>query len=455
MIEVEIDKSVYLDCYQHLLEAAEIDIEILYGGRDSGKSKFIAQKLTDECLGAEYFRCLLIKQTHESIKDAQWQMIKDNADQWGVDSLFNFKVSPLAIQCVNGGSFHARGLDDPGKLRSFTNPSHVWVEEANQTTEEGFITIITGLRSDYGRIMVYMSLNPEALTADFRDFWLYKMFFAGHEGQLSFSGSFTIKDPVTGEPMKGKNGQIIQLNYRVTHVTYADNPYCTPQRIAFHESLKSSNYYWYQVFTLGLWGNQANDSPWAFAFDRKKHVGRCQLNRNEPVYLAWDFNRNPMCCSVIQWYGDHIYVLQTFKIPKAGVDAVCAHILVFYPGCLYIVTGDYNGNNESSLYQEQVTHYKLIKLYLKLSDNQLKVKTNPRLQKNQTHVNSILAFYKVTIDEEKAKPLIFDMENVKKRADGTIVKEDRDDPTQQADALDTFRYFCNAFMGWFRPMDKK
>jgi hypothetical protein len=302
---------------------------------------------------------------------------------------------------------------------------------------------------------MWLSLNPEATCADFREFWLYKMFFAAHEGQLSFTGELDVSDPDTGEPMRDKQGNLIRVSYRATHVTYSDNPYITPQRIAFHEALKRSNYYWYQVFTLGLWGNQANDSPWAFAFDRKKHVGHCMLNRNEPLYLCWDFNRNPMCCSVIQHYGGHIYVLQVFKIMKAGVDAVCAHILVFYPGCLYIVTGDYNGNNESSLYQEQVTHYKLIKLYLKLSDGQLKVKTNPRLQRNQTHVNSVLAFYPITMDEEKAKPMIFDMENVKKRADGTIVKEDRDDPAQQSDALDTFRYFCNAFMDWFRPMDKK
>ncbi|HET6255848.1 MAG TPA: phage terminase large subunit [Puia sp.] len=455
MIEVEIHKDVYLECFHHLLEPNDIDIEILWGGRDSGKSKFIAQILTEDCMGADYFRCILIKQTHESIKDAQWQMIKDNAEQWGVDPLFRFKTSPLGIECRSGGTFATRGLDDPGKLRSFTNPSKVWVEEANQTTEEGFITIITGLRSDYGKIKVWLSLNPEALTADYKEFWLYKMFFAAYEGQLNFTGAMVINDPKTGQPMKDKEGNPVQVTYRATHVTYVDNPYVSPQRIAFHESLKNTNYYWYQVYTLGLWGNQANDAPWAFAFDRSKHVGHCQLNPKEPVYLSFDFNRNPMCCAVIQHYGGRIYVLQVFKIPKSGVDAVCAHVLVFYPGCLYIVTGDYSGNNETSLFAEQVTHYKLIQQYLRLSPGQLKVKPNPRLQKNQTHVNCVLAFYKVTIDEEKAAPLIFDMQNVKKRADGTIVKEDRNDPAQQSDALDTFRYFCNNFMDWFRPMDKK
>jgi len=455
LIEIEINRDAYLDCYHHLLEDNDIDVEILWGGRDSGKSKFVAQKLTDECLDAEYFRCLLIKETHESIKDAQWQMIKDNAEQWGIDSLFKFRTSPLGIECQSGATFHTRGMDNPGKIRSFTNPSRVWIEEANQISETGFITIITGMRSDYGKIKVYMSLNPESTDPDYEEFWLYKMFFKPNEGQLNFTGVLAVTDPDSGRPMLDEHGNPIQIKYRATHVTYRDNPYVSPQRKAFHETLKNSNYYWYQVYTLGLWGNQANDSPWAFAFDRKKHVGRCQYNPNYPLYLSFDFNRNPMCCSVIQHIDGHIYVLHVFKIKKAGVDTVCAHILVYYPGALYIVTGDYSGNNESSLYGEQVTHYKLIKLYLKLAPGQLKVKTNPRLQKNQTHVNGILAFYKVTIDEENAKPLIFDMENVKKRADGTIVKEDRNDPAQQSDALDTFRYFCNTFVSDFNPLAKK
>jgi hypothetical protein len=49
----------------------------------------------------------------------------------------------------------------------------------------------------------------------------------------------------------------------------------------------------------------------------------------------------------------------------------------------------------------------------------------------------------------KAKPAIYDAEKVKTRADGTIVKDDRNDPTQQADVLDTIRYWFNQFMGWF------
>lgn len=446
MIEVEIEKDIYLDCFSHLIEENDIDIELIWGGRDSGKSQHVAMMLEEEAMAADYFRCLLIKHTHESIKDAQWQMLKDIAEEWGVDSLFKFQSSPLGITCANGNKFLARGMDKPGKIRSISNPSHAWVEEANQTSEEAFINLLTGLRSKGKRVKLFLTFNPEAECADYTEFWLWKMFFKKHHPEKNFTGEIVMELKLP----EGKKE--VKLKYRSTHVTYQDNPYVTDQRKAFHESLKESNYYWYQVFTLGEWGNKENDSPWAFAFDERKHVAAQELfaDPGDYLYLSFDFNRNPATCSVIQWPNQQkVRVIESIKIPKAGTEAICDHILVNYPGYLYIVTGDYSGATPSSIYKEEVTNYTMIQQKLSLGDAQIMIEPNPKLQKNQVLVNAILANYPVEICPVKGKGLIFDMKNVKKRADGTILKKDRDDPAQQADLLDTFRYWCNKFMGWF------
>lgn len=446
-IDIEFNRDVYLPIYQPLVvDDPTIDIEILYGGRDSGKSQFVAQKLIDESLDAPYFRCLLIKETHESIKDSQWQMLKDVAEDWDVARFYKFTESPLAIKGGANAIFGTRGMNDPGRIRSFTNPSHAWLEEANQITETGFVTLLTSMRSNRGRVKLYLTLNPEATSADFVDFWIYKWFFAKYEGQLSFTGEYVLEIPLPG----GKK-ETVRLRYRCTHTTYHDNPFVTPQRKAFHESLQLTNPYWYRVFTEGLWGNVVNENPWAFAFNGAKHIGHCSLNRKYPLILSFDFNRNPMVCTVAQLYDNTLYCLECFKLPKTGIDGMCQHILTYYPGCLYLVTGDYTGTHASTLTTEHVSNYTMIKHYLKLSDGQIKIEPNPRLQKNQQHVNTILAFFKVVIDAVKARPLIFDMRNVKKRADGTIVKDDRNDPAQQSDALDTFRYICNIFLKNFKP----
>lgn len=442
-VEVEIDKDVYLECYQHLLQDDGIDIELIWGGRDSGKSFFVGQKFTEDCMTLDYFRCILIKETHEAIKDSQYAAIEEIVEDWGCEQLFTFNKSPLEIRCINKNKFLARGTDKPAKLRSITNPSHVWAEEGNQLTEIAFITILTSLRSKYGKVKLIITFNPEATTPDYQDFWLFKTFFAAHFPLKSFTATMNI-------PVPGKDD--VQLKYRATHTTYLDNPNVSPQRVAFHEALKELNYHWYTVFTLGEWGNQENDSPWLFAFQKEKHVSPVELtaDRSDILYLSWDFNRNPGVCTVIQWPDQkRIEIIDVIKILNVGTEGICDIILLKYPNFLYMVTGDYSGDTVSSIHKEQTTNYTMIKSKLALNNGQIKISSNPRLEKNRTLVNSVFFSYRVQICPVKGKPAIYDCENVKSLADGTIEKKNRKDPAQQADVLDSIRYFINQFMSWY------
>lgn len=444
LTEIEIDEDVFLPCYRHLNNDTGIDIDLIYGGRDSGKSYNQAQRLVIRCLESDYFRYILARKTANTIKDSQWHLIKDVVSEWGLESLFTFNISPLEIRCANGNKFICRGLDEPAKLKSIANPSGAWVEEGNQITEEDFIFLISSLRSNTGSIKLDFTFNPESDTPDFRDFWIYKYFFS-HTSEKSFGNVKTFE--------AGSN--ILSLTYRATHTTYLDNPFVTSQRAAIHESFKATNFYWYKVFTMGEWGNRLNESPWAFAFSRERHVRRgLQADKTLPLYLSWDFNRNPVCCSVLHHREAEkkIQVIETIKIPNSGVDEICSRIKVKYPGFLYIVTGDYSGHTPTSLYKEQVTNYTVIKANLNLSDGQIRTKVNPRLEKNRTLFNIVLQYYGFEVDEVNAADAIFDLENVQSGADGSIVKDDRKDPRQQADILDTIRYFVNLVLPDFEKM---
>jgi hypothetical protein len=231
------------------------------------------------------------------------------------------------------------------------------------------------------------------------------MFFAAYEPLKNFIGEIKIPTLVNG-----KQTDII-LKYRSTHTTYRDNPNVSPQRIAFHESLKQTNYFWYKVFTLGEWGNKENENPWAFAFNRERHVADRELfaNSNYNLHLSFDFNRSPATCSVIQHHTETIWVIETIKLQKSGTEALCDHILFYYPGYVYIISGDYSGHNKSSIYKDEISNYTMIKQKLHLSDGQIKVKTNPRLAGNQLLVNALLYKYNIQMCPVKAKGMIFDM----------------------------------------------
>lgn len=252
VINIEIDEDLFLPCYRHL-HTDTSDIRFLWGGRDSGKSQDIAMRKIKDCLEKPYFRGILIKKTGNSIKDSQWQTIKDICTDWGIDHLFTFTTHPLEITCINGNKFIARGCDDVGKLKSIRNPTDAWVEEGNQLAQDDWIVLMTTLRNDKGSVQIDVSLNPEAEGADYVEFYLYKTFFQKQyeKGVLNFSDVIETKL---------SDGRTARLTYSSTHTTYLDNPYVTTQRIAFHESLKEMSPYYYKVFTLGLWGRKIEGS---------------------------------------------------------------------------------------------------------------------------------------------------------------------------------------------------
>jgi PBSX family phage terminase large subunit len=435
-IEVEIDQDVFLPCYRHLLDDSKVDIDFLYGSRDSGKSRDTAQRLVKKCMEADYFRHLIIRKTFNTIKDSQWQLIKDIIDDWGLSDLFVFKTNPLEIHCKNGNKFVGRGFDDAQKIKSFQNPSGAWVEEGNELTADDWTVLITSLRSNKGKTKIDVTFNPEC-DGDYRDFWLYKDWFS-HTTNLSFSHTKTID--VTGSP--------VDIRYRATHTTYNDNPFCSPLRKAIYESLKTTSPYYYRIYAQGLWGIRENMAPFIITFNRDRHVGFCEINRSQIVYLSFDFNRNPMCCSVVQYYDNKVRWLEVIKIPNATIHHVTDYIKIKYDNVMFVVCGDYSGVSQIAAIKNQDinSYYAIIQQELQLTDGQMQYILNPPIEENEVLCNLVLEHVDILLNEATCQPLIFDFQFAEKLPNGKLKKTDRNDPAQQLDALDTFRYFCNRFL---------
>lgn len=437
-VKINISERAFLPVYRHLLRS-DADINFIWGGRDSGKSHFIAQKLLMECLSSPSFRCIMVKKTFESIKDAQWQTLKDVAADWNIDHLFDFTRSPLEIRCrVNGNSFIARGCDKPEKIKSISNPTTAWFEEANQLTRDDIIVVMTSLRSNAVSVKQWMSFNPEC-DGDFVDHWLWR-YFEHHvpNGEMTFESFITVDLP--------DNAPVV-LKYTSTHSTYLNNPFCSPERIAVLNDLKNIDPFYYDVFVLGIWGLRKNDNPFIFAYDPNKHDGRPVFDPSEILYLSFDFNKNPICCAVIQHFDDAVKVIRLIKLPNSDIFRLCDFIVAHYPDATIIVTGDATGKTSTALQSDNVNYYTVIMEKLNLGSSQIRVPAaNPRIEKNRMLVNAVLANYPVEIHVDDARGLISDFKNVRMRPDGSIEKGDRNDPAQQADALDAFRYYCNSFM---------
>ncbi len=336
-------------------------------------------------------------------------------------------------------------MDEPGKLKSVSNPSHCWVEEGNQIEKDDFIIIMTSLRYNTGRVKVWFSFNPEC-DGDFDEFWLYNIFFKPYKKYLYKQRVFIAQWKIEVPAPFGKK-QTIAFTYRSTWTVYADNPYCAPERIALLEQLKILEPYFYEVFTEGKWGNRKIGDPYCHCFDEKRHVGRVgKPNIHLQLYLSFDFNVNPITCGVYQHDGDWIRCIESIKLENSDIYKMCDYILTKYGAYLLIVTGDATGRNTSALVQDGLNYYKIIKLQLGLSDGQMKQPSiNPPVKENRVLVNACLYKMNVLMDEENCKDLIFDCKKVAVNDVGDIDKGDRTNPAKRADHLDNFRYYLNTF----------
>lgn len=445
-VVVRVDPRVHLPVYKHLLTSTA-NINFLWGGRDSGKSHFIAQKMILDCLTSKYFRCVLVRKTLKSIRNSQYQTILEIIKDWGFDHLFTHNTTMMSITCINGNGFLSAGCDDPDNVKSISNPSHAWYEEANQLTETDFITVSTTLRSNRAKVQEWVSFNPEC-DGDYKQFWLFKNYFAGHKNLFcSFTGVKEIKIPATAF----KKEKVVRITYTSTHTTYVDNIHCTPERQAKLEDLRTTNPYYYKVYCLGQWGIRQVDHPFLFAFNHTKHVGHTEYNINEYLYLSFDFNRNPICCTAFQWYDDTVFGLETIKLARSDIYQLCETIAAKYDQAIYIVTGDSTGFNSNALVRDDLNYYKVIQERLELSDGQIQVVRNPIVEENQVICNKAFVKYNIILDEDGCQALIFDCMFAEMLPTGKLKKGDREDVTQQLDALDTMRYFINKFIAPVLP----
>lgn len=190
--------------------------------------------------------------------------------------------------------------------------------------------------------------------------------------------------------------------------------------------------------------DESGSNKFCYSFNEKKHIGHCKVNPDYPVVLSFDFNYNPICCGVYQSYDDTIFCCELVKLQNSNIFDLCELLASKFENCILLVTGDASGKAQTAITRDTTNYYTVIKQVINPAKFNVPT-SNPKLEQNQVLVNAILENKKVVMDVDKASDLIFDCKFVAVDNEGKIIKTDRNDPTQQADPLDTFRYYLNAF----------
>lgn len=221
-INLNIKKSVFLPCYQPYITDYSQRYNVYYGGRGSGKTIFVYQKLLLKGL-KEKRTILLMRKTTANCKFSVWKELKEAVDRFQLNKYFTFYESDYSAVCnINGTVFKCTGLDVAEKIKGFSEVSDVLLEEATEFTLEDFELIDGTVRSvKYDLpLQIYCLFNPVSKAN-----WVYTHF--------------------------GFDTGIVPPDTFVLKTTYLDNPHLSPDYIKRMENMRITNPTRWKIEALG------------------------------------------------------------------------------------------------------------------------------------------------------------------------------------------------------------
>ena len=222
MIKLNIKPSIFCPIYYPYLLDYQYRYNVFYGGRASGKTKFIMQKLLIKGLKEKRTILLMRKQTTQ-LRDSVWKEILQVIDDFHLSQFFTVNKTEFRITClINGTEFKCLGLDEPEKIKGFADISDVFLDEVTGFNQEDVELIDGTLRSPNFKLplQMYFSFNPIS-KANF----VYKYF--GFDTGITPPNTFILKS------------------------TYLDNPFLGENVAERYEALKQRAYRRWQIEALG------------------------------------------------------------------------------------------------------------------------------------------------------------------------------------------------------------
>lgn len=220
----------------------------------------------------------------------------------------------------------------------------------------------------------------------------------------------------------------------------SENPYISPAEI--EEARRTMHPLAFQQEIMGedvSWSEHA----WCYAFEDRHIAGDNDVlfNPNQTVYLSFDFNVDPICCSAHQFGDGFYYTIQEFRIENSDTTELCKRIKGSELGaCHFIVTGDATGRRRDTRAGNR-NDYTIIVQELGINYSQVKVPTsNPNQSESRTLTNSIFARHPNRKVHPNCKYFIADLRFVQAKGD----EVDKSDG-KRSHFIDTCRYMDATF----------
>lgn len=221
-LTLNISKDKFLPCYRPYIDDYSHRYNVYYGGRGSGKTIFVMDKLVLKGL-KEKRTILLMRKTTANCKFSVWKELKSSIERFHLTPYFTFYESDYSAVCkLNGTVFKATGLDIAEKIKGFSEISDVLLEEATEFTPEDVDLIDGTVRSNKYKLplQIYFLFNPVSKAN-----YVYKRF--GFDTGITPPNTFVLK------------------------TTYLDNPHLSQDYLQRMDDMKRTNPTRWKIEALG------------------------------------------------------------------------------------------------------------------------------------------------------------------------------------------------------------
>ena len=195
----------------------------LFGSAGSGKSVFGGQKeiIFSFRETRRNRKTLIVRKVFGTLKNSVFSQLKNQIYEWNLQDCFSFTVSPLSItNKITGVQFIFVGLDDVEKIKSVQGVDRIYIEEATELNSIEELQQLSLRLRGFSEVQITLAYNPINIHH-----WLNTEIH-----QKAAVGHFVFKS------------------------TYKDNRFLDAAYKEFLDSLKDSNWNYYNVYGLGNWG---------------------------------------------------------------------------------------------------------------------------------------------------------------------------------------------------------
>jgi phage terminase large subunit len=258
-------------------------VNILVGGRNSGKSFFMEQLAVINSHNNEKYKLLVIEDVETNIGAGVKDGIENRAEEFGYDSLFKpIKQPPEITHRVTGSTTIFKGYhseQQQKQVKSLNEVTAAWYEEAENITYNQFKALRMQLRggSNENR-QLFLTLNP--INADG---FINTYFFDGQPDKVF--ERFSDGRPKVFEKcinVELEEGQTVSIPCIIVVSTHWDNPYLTAEQRADIEELKYTDEDQYAMLAEGKFVK--GKGAYFYEFQRHIHV-------IEPFIIPKDWRR--------------------------------------------------------------------------------------------------------------------------------------------------------------------